>query len=794
MAKVPLRAYNSEIEKLIENGHTQEAIAHCKHILRSFPKHIDTYRLLGKAFLESERYTEAADILQRVLSVIPDDFIAQIGMSLIREYGSDLDGAIYHMERAFEVQPSNTAIQNELRRLYGRRDGVQPPKIRLTRGALVRMYARGELYPQAIAEIRAALAEDPKRVDLQVILARLFYLSGQKVQAAETCSQLVNQLPYCYEANRILAEVLPGTTRSEDARLYRERLQALDPYIAYLSENTPTSASVSDNAVQVEKLDYQPGQEEPTQPEWTRTVGVAWEETKEPEGQPAWMADEDDQTAQEQPSASESAAEPADIPDWMASAGWSKSAGEEQEAPTVFEETDTSEMISAAPAEIPDWVKDLAPTPELQSAAEMDETTEEDSDWANIILNEPVDTVSTPPFEAQTSEIENPAEEVLSEPPALDLTAPGTGDDLPDWLNAMTEPGQIGSQEDMPGWLQPDASATSETTVPTEAEPPDWMNDLNPETEINGSADLGEAGTVNASIPAESTLLPTQELDHEPINGTIQQPQETIEPVLSDNPAYTPDLPVIQDDVDAEKQPIISPEGDMDAALAWLEALAAKQGAEEGTLTSQPEERSEEMPAWLSDEMNATTSIEGREAPVAEEPAEIQAGLIEEAPFPELEVQGENQDEQPAPETAQVPPWQLENVGESAEKEQVAFIIDESSQDAFTGEQGTQERMEQPESEVTPAVETGMLPPWIEDLATVQQPDNQMVNETQTASQDLQGTGVASGEDIDAALAWLESLAARQGADEATLLVNPEDRLEKAPEWLSVEDFSNRRL
>ena len=52
MAKVSLRIYNREIERLVEQGHMDEAIAHCRHILKTFPKHIETYRLLGKAYLE----------------------------------------------------------------------------------------------------------------------------------------------------------------------------------------------------------------------------------------------------------------------------------------------------------------------------------------------------------------------------------------------------------------------------------------------------------------------------------------------------------------------------------------------------------------------------------------------------------------------------------------------------------------------------------------------------------------------------------------------------------------------
>ena len=36
----------------------------------------------------------------------------------------------------------------------------------------------------------------------------------------------------------------------------------------------------------------------------------------------------------------------------------------------------------------------------------------------------------------------------------------------------------------------------------------------------------------------------------------------------------------------------------------------------------------------------------------------------------------------------------------------------------------------------------------------------------------------------DAAMAWLESLAAKQGAKAEELITNPEDRLEKPPEWV----------
>jgi cytochrome c-type biogenesis protein CcmH/NrfG len=62
MAVISLRSYNHEIEEMIDNGQLDEAVAHCRHILTTFPKHIGTYRLLGKAHLEQQRISDATDI------------------------------------------------------------------------------------------------------------------------------------------------------------------------------------------------------------------------------------------------------------------------------------------------------------------------------------------------------------------------------------------------------------------------------------------------------------------------------------------------------------------------------------------------------------------------------------------------------------------------------------------------------------------------------------------------------------------------------------------------------------
>jgi tetratricopeptide (TPR) repeat protein len=281
MSKISLRAYNREIDGLVDQGQTDEAIAHCKYILKILPKHLETYKLLGKAFLETRQYSEASDILLRVLNVVPDDFIAQIGMSIIREDEGNLDAAIWHMERAFEVQPPNNAIQDELKRLFGRRDGVAPAKVHLTRAALIRMYSRGELYPQAIAEAQAALSEDPMRLDIEVLLARVYYLANDGSNAARISLRLISKLPFCYEANKILTEVLPSTTPSDELSKYKHIINVLDPYSIYISPNTPIAAQVPDNAINIERMVWRPYQMDQQPSEWAQNIGVQLAENED---------------------------------------------------------------------------------------------------------------------------------------------------------------------------------------------------------------------------------------------------------------------------------------------------------------------------------------------------------------------------------------------------------------------------------------------------------------------------------------------------------------------------------
>jgi tetratricopeptide (TPR) repeat protein len=255
--KLSLRAYNQLIDTLIEKGNTNEALEHCQHILRDFPRYLETNRLLGKVYLEIKDLLNASKVFQYILSAVPDDFTSNVGMSIVYDERNETDLAIWHMERAFEVQPSNAAIQSELQRFYVRRDGIGPPRIRMTRSALAQMYVQGELYPQAISEIRSVLKEDPSRIDMQVLLARASFRNGEIVETSEICLQILTQYPYCFDANRIMVELLSKTPNLRNKKIndYLERVINLDPYAQFAANSVFQSYLIKDDSIVLEQWD-----------------------------------------------------------------------------------------------------------------------------------------------------------------------------------------------------------------------------------------------------------------------------------------------------------------------------------------------------------------------------------------------------------------------------------------------------------------------------------------------------------------------------------------------------------
>ncbi len=566
MVKVFLREYHREIEGMIEAGKLTEAIAHCLYILKTFPKDVETYRLLGKTFLEGRHYADAADIFQRVLMVVPDDFVSHVGMSIIQDNNGKLDDAIWHMERAFEIQPSNPAIQGELRRLYGLRDGAEPPRIRLSRDALANMYSNGELFIQAIEEIRAVLAEDPNRSDLQVMLARAYFHGGQKVNAAEIATQLLKKYPNCMDALRILTDVLPDTTRAENTQIYRNLLQLLDPYSAFVTGSSFNSDQVADSAVSLEHLVYKPDEKlSQVQSDWSASLGIKSEDETKQIAQSTWL--ESTIPVGQSPTAAEvrhagkvSITEPNenDIPNWMRSAGWKESTSKSNEDQTGVS-TSAEGDKPLAQVDIPDWLKSMAPLEVIQG--NPNELPESTAEQAGLESND-----TSPNWLKGMTPVEvNPAES---------SKVAGSESDVPDWMKeSNTSTQAIGAIEEQAKEQNPlmDASTADKNSIPSTRFDNDMLSFENQDASSAWSENPTD--TQNAK---EEELIAKHEDRIEDLPNWVRQNQDgkTAETTTSKEGSLSE--PLVSGEV-GESQPV------KDDTLAWLDNLSARKntGAED---------------------------------------------------------------------------------------------------------------------------------------------------------------------------------------------------------------------
>ncbi len=914
MARISLRAYNRDIERMIDGNQIDEAIAHCRHILESYPKHIDTYRLMGKALLEAQRFGDAADIFHRVLSSIPDDFIAHLGMSIIREDESNLDAAIWHMERSFEVQPSNAAVQVELRRLFGLRDGLTPQKIQLTRGALARMSAKSNLYTQAIAELRTAMSDDPQRPDLQVVLAEMYAHTGARMEAIETCNSLISKLPYCLVANRILADILPDTERADQAQVYKDRLSELDPYYAHISPVAETVDQIPDGAVTIQRLDYSDETLEalePSQPEWATSLGLNLDEEMEIEDQsPEWLRDEGEEISALPSSESEEAVEPESesmiedeskqeiseeieaepIPDWI-------SYPEQSEHPGIFDES-TPEGIEEAqestieelPSEIeelkelPSWMDDIEESGEDETPGWLREVMEEASDEgitaaeaaavtgvAAVLsdedqeIREDVEDISEDfsPFqdmeEVETEEIEleedsdrggieSPIEEAAvgeagitagfvagaaaaaaagaafeaSKEEEFDSgsprdESPGETDEIPDWLKDLgeeiptpadepaleAEPAEM-ELEEIPEAFQEEGFEEPEAISPIDTPPvetleapegiaafspieepledefsdaiPDWLSEVSPEgvpDQVTTESVYGdeEFDIVHAEIPVWLRKMEQEQKAELAAAGEIES-LEALEFDADFTELGGEDVPSWL--MTAMETKEISGVDELADIESFGEILT---GVEEEQLGAEIEIKEEIVPK----------SVEEEPPSIAVEPGEmVKAEMLVDAAIPEqLEVESVSEEleleKEPSLEVEEEMVAQpVEDNTDIAKLAAVVAIADEVLEEGDTQPVIVTDEEEPVEEEIEPE-ELEVFPSVI--------PEDEEVELTPLADEE-----VLTAEDEDAAMAWLESLAAKQGVAEDELVTPPEERIEEPPDWVKEESLAYEDL
>ena len=532
---ITLRAYLNDLQEMVDNESPTEVVSHCRYILQHFPQNVATYRLLGRALLQKghneglpEHFVQAADIFQRVLSVLPDDPIAHLALSEIREQEGAVGQAIWHMERAQEQMPGNALIREALRKLYTRRAGVEggvTDKLQLSQGALARQYAHSQLYDEAILELRRALQAEPERIDLQVLLAKLLWDSQHRVEAGEVAIDVLERLPYCLEANALMARLWLADGRPAEAQEFLDRVEALDPYAA-MAILRPEGNGPDPNVLP--RLDYTARAAASLSgetPEWVHelddiddlsaTYAALGDETGAPGAQNVERIDTEavfgEQPRREPPAWAQEfmASEDDEPPDWFsAPAPEEERAGTEPAAASWLEgldEEDASlpqpepaDWADAAPGDLPDWF----------GMVTHDESEEAQATGADS---------PAPDWETERPDEQKPLESqaggVFADAAAMDQAIP---DESP------VEDEDSGAHPAEPDWfasLGDAASAEESGVADTASDPLAWMGDES-EPEMAGP---GVAAPDEAFAP---DWLPFDADAEQPL--TLEQWQQTI--------------------------------------------------------------------------------------------------------------------------------------------------------------------------------------------------------------------------------------------------------------------------
>jgi hypothetical protein len=379
------------------------------------------------------------------------------------------------MERAFEVDPYNRAIQDELRKLYIARDGDAPPRLALTRAALARLHLRAALYEQASTEFARLVAANPERIDLKLALGETLYRIASPTEAAGLCQEVLETLPYCIKANAIVADALLSDERIDEARQYLRRVQDLtmldrarldpDTILGQVLGNSRISLPES---VQVEVLEdtlafAREFEESGAWPEAATAVVVDGETL------PDWLQALGNPEGPPQPERStkpEEKPEPVEMIDWLDevttsdSDGFANSGIEStfapgqalEEAVTGTEEkpdSDPDEFMVATDDTLADVLKDMRSVDEIDRSADTAQTgsAKDSLDETSLDLSaEAADSEAPIWEEGQLLALDELRSYIDgdSEPSTL-------GGSSPEWLDELTEGSDVSGE--LPGWL-----------------------------------------------------------------------------------------------------------------------------------------------------------------------------------------------------------------------------------------------------------------------------------------------------------------------------------------------------
>jgi competence protein ComEA len=340
--------------------------------------------------------------------------------------------------------------------------------------------------------------------------------------------------------------------------------------------------------------------------------------------------------------------------------------------------------------------------------------------------------------------------------------------EVPEWLQDLAKDTPIETEDvGVPDWLQ---GLTEEPHPLSLSAEEDVVGQLSVDEDIETPSEIAPEGILSEGLEEGISDWDQERADTDQVR--IQE--EEISPVEVDE---TEGETLVEATLDEELDQVPEFElEDTDAAIAWLEGLAAKQGVGEEELTTLPDERSDVPPDWIQTDTPSESILE----PSSE---------IELEPMDYIKISAEIQEDvssEPEELIADIPvdevvsPIEDETIPEAIEPEELIADIPVDEVVSPIEDETAPEAIE-PDSIPVATAPEALISDEVEEI-----PGEETTEIMEDKSPDFEL------EDTDAALAWLEGLAVKRGVDEEELITQPKERSEIPPDWVqevAVEDI-----
>ena len=247
MTNIRLSDYLEKLEMGLEPDRADHTIAHCKHILNTYPKNGDTYRLLGVALAMKERWDDAEDVFYRQLSTLPNDETAHFYLGRIKSQQENTEIARWHYEQVWSQNPDQETVVDILESFGVDVDNTTPPLA--PAWALIQ---QGR-YEAASDELEKLSHDMPGDLSLKLLLMETLWYTDRHADASNIALEVLHLLPYDEEANYVISQAFIKEDLAENAERYLTRLTQVDPYRALSVKAPDDHAQVE--LIKIEELD-----------------------------------------------------------------------------------------------------------------------------------------------------------------------------------------------------------------------------------------------------------------------------------------------------------------------------------------------------------------------------------------------------------------------------------------------------------------------------------------------------------------------------------------------------------